>query len=370
MISSIYIEGFRGFRSFEMAALGRVNLLVGTNNSGKTSLLEALHLLTSRAEPRALWNLLWRRGEKSIGLTPRSERQPEVDVSHLFIGHEFHIGSWFALSAKNQTSERRIRFKVIELTEKERSGHRLPGDRVPKLALRIKGMPQPLISTIPLTSTGTISSDSLDIPRRTHGHYSDEKPQVQYVTTDAMDGNYLLALWNRIALTPDEDLVLRALASIDPNIERIAAQVGTTPYWGENSKAGFVIKHKKFENPIPIGSMGDGIWRLFSLAIAITQCRGGVLLVDEIDTGLHHTVMSDMWRLVISTASRFDVQVFATTHSSDCVNSLAFGASNDHQEPGPATLVTLQRIERDQGCATLYTAEEVQMAAQHSLEVR
>ncbi len=66
MISSIHIEGFRGFERFDMEELGHVNLLVGTNNSGKTSLLEALHLLTSRADPRALWKILWRRGENGI----------------------------------------------------------------------------------------------------------------------------------------------------------------------------------------------------------------------------------------------------------------------------------------------------------------
>lgn len=51
MISSIQIKGFRGFSDFEMRGLGRVNLLVGTNNSGKTSVLEAIDLLTSRGEP-------------------------------------------------------------------------------------------------------------------------------------------------------------------------------------------------------------------------------------------------------------------------------------------------------------------------------
>ena len=372
MISSIHIEGFRGFQRFDMGDLGRVNLLVGTNNSGKTSLLEALHLLTSRADTRGLWQLLWRRGERSIERTPRSEHEPEVDASHLFTGHEFQIGSQFLLSATNQTPECHVSFKVVELTEKERSGnvHRLPGGRVPKIALRIDGVPKPTIAMIPLGNTGTISVDSLDTPRRTRRHRSDEEPRVQYVTTDSMDGNHLVALWNGIALTSDEDLVLNALTSIDSNIERIAAQASTTPYWGENSRVGFVIKHKKFENPIPIGSMGDGIWRLFSLAIAITQCRGGVLLVDEIDTGLHHRAMSDMWQLVISAANKFDVQVFATTHSSDCVRSLALSTSSDLTGLGAPTQVTLQRIERDQGYATPYTAEEVQIAAEHSVEVR
>src|SRR5438270_11166835 len=64
MISSIKITGYRGFSDFEMSGLERVNLLVGTNNSGKTSALEAIFLLISRGDPSALWQVLWRRGER------------------------------------------------------------------------------------------------------------------------------------------------------------------------------------------------------------------------------------------------------------------------------------------------------------------
>ncbi len=48
MLQSLKIEGFRGFQNFEMANLGRINLLVGKNNSGKTSILEAILIYVSR----------------------------------------------------------------------------------------------------------------------------------------------------------------------------------------------------------------------------------------------------------------------------------------------------------------------------------
>ena len=369
MISSINIKGFRGFSDFEMSDLGRVNLLVGANNSGKTSLLEALYLLTSQAEPLALSKLLRHRGENVIKRNPRLERHmPELDASHLFTGHEFYIGSRFVLSAKNQTPKRSLSFEVVELDEKERASESFPWGEVPKVGLRIKGKPASAISLIPLGSTGTIFSDSLDVPRRTRRRPTEDS-KVQYVTTDVMNGSYLVSLWDGIALTSDEKLVLRALGSIDSKIERIAAQTSISAYWEENSRAGFIVKHEDFDKPIPIGSMGDGIWRLFSLAIAITQCRKGVLLVDEIDTGLHYTTMSDMWKLIISTALKFDVQVFATTHSSDCVKSLAV-IDSESLDLSPLDDVTLQRIERDHSYATRYTSSEMQVAARHSIEVR
>src|SRR5271157_1000193 len=127
-----------------MTGLGRINLLVGTNNSGKTSVLEALHLLTSRGDPAVLWQLLWRRGERLLGeRNPRN--QPDLDISHLFTGHEAHQGATFSLTAKNQTPERSLRFTVSEMTPKQqaellgvREASSLPS---PRLVLEIKGSP-------------------------------------------------------------------------------------------------------------------------------------------------------------------------------------------------------------------------------------
>ncbi len=113
--------------------------------------------------------------------------------------------------------------------------------------------------------------------------------------------------------------------------------------------------------------MGDGMWRMLAMAIAITHCKGGFLLVDEIDTGLHHTVMSDMWKLIFNAAKRFDVQVFATTHSYDCVYSLAFLCG---EKPDPDNLITVQRIESGKSKAVPYTESEIKEAAAKKIELR
>ncbi len=118
---------------------------------------------------------------------------------------------------------------------------------------------------------------------------------------------------------------------------------------------------------MPIGSMGDGMWRMLALAIAITQCQGGVLLVDEIDTGLHYSAMSQMWKLISNAASELDVQVFATTHSYDCVYSLAqicYGQSDRRNG------VTVQRIDPGKTKAVPYDEDEITVAANREIEVR
>jgi AAA15 family ATPase/GTPase len=107
MINSVDIDGYRGFKNYKVHELGRVNLLVGKNNSGKTSVLEALYLLSSGGDPYAIWQICSRRGEQ-INFeerTSRFGRNMEVDVSHLFNGHELYIGQKFSISKKDEKKE-------------------------------------------------------------------------------------------------------------------------------------------------------------------------------------------------------------------------------------------------------------------------
>jgi hypothetical protein len=203
-------------------------------------------------------------------------------------------------------------------------------------------------------------------PRRPRRRTSEENPS-QFITTESIDSDDLVSLWDKVALTPNEELVLRALKFLDPAIQRIASQT-TAPGYYPAFRGGFIIKRSGHDQPIPIGSMGDGMWRMMAMAIAITQCKGGVLLVDEIDTGLHYTVMSDMWKLIYGAARELDVQVFATTHSSDCIKSLSEACSGELFEYG--NQVTVQRIDPGKTGAVTYTQSEIAMATERMIEVR
>ncbi len=118
---------------------------------------------------------------------------------------------------------------------------------------------------------------------------------------------------------------------------------------------------------IPIGSMGDGIWHILGLALNIVQSMDGILLVDEIDTGLHHTVMESVWKFICDATKRYNVQVFATTHSRDCYQSLAAICRDSVSDKSE---VTIQRIERGRDCAVSYTEQEIIAAAKRDIEVR
>jgi AAA domain, putative AbiEii toxin, Type IV TA system len=369
MIKSIKISGYRGFSSFQMSGLQRITLLVGTNNSGKTSALESLFLLASQGDPLSLWKVLSRRSER---LTERQTTPyPDLDVSHLFTGHELRVSSHFDFEAENDSPGRAVHFTIVEISDE--ANPRVPtrqGVPIPsRIGLQIKAKSGSAI-TLPLSRLGGLSADSLD-QRRVRRKVVEEEIPSQFITAETFGGNELLSLWDTISLTANEDRVLQALRILEPTIERIAASAVPMPeYYGSvniNQRGGFRVKFKDIEKPVPIGSMGDGIWRLLVMAIVIAQCKDGVLLIDEIDTGLHYSVMTEMWRLIFGAASLLQVQVFATTHSYDCVKSLAeLCISNEEASKA----VTLQRIERGQASSVPYTAKEIEIAARHRFEVR
>ena len=87
---------------------------------------------------------------------------------------------------------------------------------------------------------------------------------------------------------------------------------------------------------MPLRSLGDGAVRLFGVALALANSQGGFLLIDEAENGIHHTIQRDFWRMVLLTAQANNVQVFATTHSWDCVVGFAQAAVEDGRRGGRA----------------------------------
>jgi predicted ATPase len=171
-------------------------------------------------------------------------------------------------------------------------------------------------------------------------------------------------LLDDIILTPEESMLIEALRSIEPSIERIASAGSSA---ARLERGGVFVKCTGIDQRIPIGSMGDGIWRLLGIAMLLVATRSGVLLIDEIDTGLHYSVMETMWKLVCKTAERLDIQVFATTHSRDCYEALA---AISRADAGEDSQVSIQRIEKGKTRAVAFTEPEIVIAARRGIEVR
>lgn len=333
MLKQIKIENFRCFKSFELNQLGRVNLLVGKNNSGKTSILEAIQLLCSDAENQLIKQIMINRGEY-FG-------DKDFDVSYFFYKYEINPDKPICLSETNQKRIKKKESKINNLEfslEKEFFFQEIreffhKKDRETYIRSRFKreneGFKNKFVASLSLTTSETIE------------------------------------LFNQIVLTLAEDLVYEALQIIEPKIQRIAPIETKTE--NNDSRGGFLVRLSDTQKRIPIGSMGDGIWRMLGLSLALVSVKDGVLLVDEIDTGLHYTVQEDMWKLVWETAKKLNVQVFATTHSSDCWTALEVLANRD--DVGEED-ISIQRIEKDTPRSIVYNKKGIATAAKREIEVR
>ena len=370
MYSSVLISGYRGLKSFKLDGLGRINLLVGTNNSGKTSILECIELLRSAGSSHVLTTILGRRGE--WGYSSDEERQDYLDVTHLFANHE--LPGEFAVKgvgtgARNSlfSSECLESSVTVAVTDFRRSQLSLMAEGLleedGQLALNVSWSGPREEFKARVTSEGLLRWPGA---RRTSRFRDNTSESVQFIRTNGMTTMDVVRLFDEIVLTEQEQHVTEALRIIDRSIERIASVGIERPPHVREGPGGVVLKLDGVPYRVPIGSAGDGMWRMLGLALALSNAKGGVLLVDEIDTGLHYSVMENMWRMVSERAIALDVQVFATTHSRDCYESLASVVRPDSGSPD----ATIQRIDARRKQAVRFSNDAVVAAAERGIEVR
>lgn len=347
MIQKLTIHGFRCFRELSVEPLKRVNLFVGQNNAGKTSLLEAVELVAIGGVEGLVRSAV-RRDEDVLRRFESGEEYKEhvVDPSHLFFGHELKVGKSFSIEADRE--RRWVKCTVEHASEDMET-----------LILTL------CFESHVTASQGknqrlTISPSGGVLPPP--GYLAEPKPRVNFLDPRLSGTGQLGKLWEALVLTPEEDEVVEALKIIEPRIERLAV-LGET----RGGPAKILLKLDGIEQRIPLGTLGGGIRSLLALVLNLFSARGGFLLVDEIDTGLHYSVMVDMWRLVVETATRLDIQVFATTHSLDCVDALA---RLRNKYPKIAEEITLHRVEKDASQTVVYDVDELVIAAESEIEVR
>ena len=132
------------------------------------------------------------------------------------------------------------------------------------------------------------------------------------------------------------------------------------------------MKLKDEDAPVPLNSMGDGISRVLQLFLKLFAARGGFLLIDEFENGLHYSVQEEVWRLIFDQAEKLDVQVFATTHSWDCIESFAKVAVEKKATEGVLFRIGRSVRTSDQGkvIATIFDEQKLLNITQSDIEVR
>ncbi|MFA7241385.1 MAG: AAA family ATPase [Sulfuricellaceae bacterium] len=387
MLDQLHIRNFRMLEDFSVKPLGRVNLIVGRNNSGKSTVLEALRLLAEGGNGRFLQSLLVEHDElkaddfdadqadatlSAIRHFFTGRALPKTDDDFIFIGSD--IGKCIKLE--------HVFFELKEEQVKDGVGNVSEGRyrqvRVPILKSAVKSdqaIRQGL--TVTQQNGGGAYSKLWDMAvpwssnRTSAADASLDKIPYGFIPTHFVDQDNLASLWDRFLPPPAEQRVLAALRIIEPHVEGLAFI--NTPRARDNGHADWmpVVKLRGQAEPIPLNSMGDGMFRLLQLVLASAQAKGGFLLVDEFENGLHFTVQEAVWRLVFQIAVELDMQVFATTHSWDCIESFV-RVAKAHPKEGVLFKMSRSRLTSDAGkiIATVYDEERLALATAMEMEVR
>ena len=366
ILDSLEIRQFRAFRHLRVERLGRVNLVTGRNNVGKSCLLEALWLYAHRGSPSVIWQLLEARDESSRPPI-RSERDTEeraLAIKYLFYGRKdireeplepIKIGSvnsqadllsidvgWATWSTDEggrrefqllqpkdyHTVETPVTILVIQFGAQEKIVQRFDW----------RGVRPPKLKEIPCV----------------------------FVSANGLEALQIGQLWDAVALTNLEENVLTSLRIIAPEAERVNL-VGEPE--GRRRRIP-IVKIAGFDSPMPLRSMGEGMNRLFGITLALVNAQDGMLLIDELDSGLYYSVQPDLWRLIFQVARRLNVQVFATTHSWDCVEAFQQAVQENGQGEGLLISLRDKKDEKGRVVAVLFDEHELGIVTREQIEVR
>lgn len=167
------------------------------------------------------------------------------------------------------------------------------------------------------------------------------------------------AFFGKVEAAKRQGEILPALEILELRLQRLSL----VPLAGESVIHGDI----GLPNLVPMPFMGEGIRCVLSIVLAIANAPGGVVLIDEVENGLHYSIMKDVWKAIAVAARQMDVQVFATTHSYECIRAAyeAFTASGTSD----LRLYRLERINEEIQVAA-YDQETLGYATEMSHEVR
>lgn len=332
-VQSIEIQNFRCFRHSHFENFAQVNLIGGKNNAGKTAFLEAM-LLGNVPTFDTIRYLQQLRNESSILYS----RRPELAWANLF--YKQSKDQEIVISALYENTER-VETKVScteimdskeALIEKDSEGNDIVKIADNTSTLEVK---QSILKIVADTPAGlvtnqmayTLNEDAMGRRASMQNSLTQEfEPEFRFFmlpTGYKKPAGYLAREFDEAKLREQTDVILEAFQMIDDSIEKI-----DTINLGEPR----IYVFRKGEKPQPLNFFGDALNKIADLILRILYRPNSVLLIDEVENGIHHENQQEFWQMLIKLAVAKNVQVFATSHSAEMIKAFQLAAIANQQE--------------------------------------
>ena len=349
MLEHLRIQNYRGFTDIGIDQLARINLFTGRNNSGKTTLLEALFLLCGAGNAQMALNANVMR-EFNLAAGPA---MPETSWKPIFT--DFDVEKTVKIEGRHSS----FGSMSLSIATDRSSTIEIPLDDSRRISMPELSNSMELLFSF---KTGAGKEATESHIRMTGGGIqiksADVQPRFLAVFLSSRIGNPQedAMRLGQLRKRKQGDLVVEALRIIEPKLQSVE----------DNSASGIPIIWGDIGLPelIPLPVMGEGMTRIARLVLAISAAPNGIVLVDEIENGLHHSILHKVWAAIDTAAERFNTQIIAATHSFECMTAAYHALDN--------TSLRVHRLEAadEKTRCVSYEPEELEAAVSHSLEVR
>ncbi len=357
MIKDVHINCFRGIKHLTLGQLGQINLLLGCNNCGKSSVLDALFLISGAANP--LLNI-------RINSLRNYDRIEPDDLLLNYYNLNSSVPINIVADMKDGFSSRELSIRPLlaqkEVVNMADMAKTSPSNQetstnygfVFDYRLTTNGEKKAYKSSLIVTPEGRKKREAQVYPA------SGYKEQIvaQYVSPN-YDLRESVKILDEILKNKEEHHIVEILQQVEPRIQDIML--------GEKA----VMVDVGLSQRVPINIMGDGIRKILAVIVTLFKSKDGIVLIDEIDNGIHYKSIPILWSAVLSMAKKNNVQVFASTHNADSLIGLERILSGGQQDMQDKTITyTIRRWENEELKAFRYDFEKFNYVINQEIEIR
>lgn len=361
MIKKIKLENVKTFKSTEISNLERVNIFGGKNNVGKSSILELVCMFLARNNPSSLVSVLNQRISyqkptmESIvnSLFYELDRTivPEIkvmwsDENEDSIKFKYFYNHQDLSLIKNQIVDSTNYYNINDI---EQGG----------ISISFRKN-QKQIGNIGFYINDNKVKNIFDERSENLFKYIDKKPTTLIFSNDLLNKNTLLDFFLLIDKSLRKDELLEMLRIIDDRIIDISLGISNFEYRIEIAIEGIPQK-------VPIEFLGQGTIRFLSTIMPIMVNNGGVVCIDEIENGIHHTIFEEYWHIIDKLVKKYNVQLFITTHNEEI---LKYAMKIDGIEQNLKYYRLSKKSEADSISVVEYTYDKLAMALERGWGIR